>query len=141
MDKSGGLGKSNEGNKSDKNSQSGERNVQKSKRDLQKSNNSNAMKNRYSGVIRKRNRKDLTNSDEDISDIPDIKVFDDVELCIDEDEIKVEKLKRLPKDHQKNLKSLRNIRSTQLSGRGDKETMKVSWKMDDLFLGFMNDDG
>ena len=38
----------------------------------------------------RKSHKDITNSDdEDISDIPDIKVFDDVELRIDEEEIKV----------------------------------------------------
>ena len=38
------------------------------------------------------------------------------------------------------LRSLRNIRSTQLSNRDNKETMKVNWKMDDIFVGFMNDE-
>ena len=97
-------------------------------------------KNRYSGNIannpsRSRRR---YNEQDDYNGIPDVKVFDDVDLEEREDDERAEKIKKLPKNIHKS--SLGNIKSTQFSQNPQQSTIKIGWKLDDIFLGFLDED-
>ena len=67
-----------------------------------------------------------------------MKVFDDVDLEEREDDERAEKIKKLPKNIHKS--SLGNIKSTQFSQNPQQSTIKIGWKLDDIFLGFLDED-
>ena len=75
--------------------------------------------------------------------MPDIKVFDDLELYSnDEQAERVEKPRKL-KRNDRQLNSLRNISKSQggpqMRSRGNLGKTNHGWKMDEIFLGFEDD--
>lgn len=102
-----------------------------------------SVKSRYSDLY-KRSKKpeESASSSEDPDELPDIKVFEDVEMFTNDDMEPTKKSKKLKPDN-KRMSSMQNMRKGEnksVLGQGSNAGLargtKANWKLDDIFLGF-----
>ena len=99
-----------------------------------------SVRSRYSDIHKKLKKpEEESSSDENSNDIPDIKIFDDVDLY-NNDPINITGRPKKMKKNEKQISSMNNMRKSNAlaiaSSRGNINKTKTSWKMDDIFLGF-----
>ena len=89
---------------------------------------------RYSDMHKKmRKPEEESSSDGDSSVIPDIKIFDDVDLYNSTQDDKMGRARKI-KRNEKQMASMSQMRRTDAKTLGS--SRGGSWKMDDIFLGF-----